>query len=61
MRVVLFSIFFILHAIIAKADFVLNARLIEAQNYISKLQLGNGQALVDAEKRENPTNQAAYF
>jgi len=61
MRDLLICIFLFLFPLISKADFIINARLIEAQNYISRLQLRNGQALVDAEKKENPNNQATYF
>ena len=61
MRDLLICIFLLLFPLISKADFIINARLIEAQNYISRLQLRNGQALVDAEKKENPNNQATYF
>ena len=61
MRVVLIYICLFFFTSVVKADFIINARLIDAQNYISKLQLNNGQALIDAEKKENPKNQATYF
>lgn len=61
MRLAFFLITFIAFQSLVKADFVINNRLLEAQNYISKLQLDKGKLLVDAEKKENPTNLAAYF
>ncbi len=61
MREVLVCIFIVFFTLVSKADFIINGRLLEAQNYISKLQLNNGQALIDAEKKENPSNHAAYF
>ena len=61
MREVLICIFLTLFTLVSKADFVINGRLLEAQNYISRLQLKNGQALIDAEKKDNPNNRAAIF
>ena len=61
MREVLVCIFIAIFTLVSKADFIINSRLLEAQNYVSKLQLNNGQALIDTEKKENPNNLAAYF
>lgn len=61
MRIALFNIFFLFITLVTKADFIINSRLLEAQNYISRLQLNHGQSLIDAEKKENPSNQATYF
>lgn len=58
--IVLFMAFFIpASAIAQKYDF--NPRCVEAYTYIQELRLEKGRALLDKEKRENPSNLIPYL
>ncbi len=55
------TLFFLLISYASEAGFTITQNLIEAQKHIGAMRLDKGQALIDVERKANPTNYAADF